>query len=342
MTRYQLINRLGRELGLKPNNEAQKDVLVNLLNDAAYEIYMQTDLPRTLMEQKFAIDSTDPLRHVTLPGYVNDVRAVRRGWMPVTMHDMRPKYHTNPWPKDALYTFRMIGERATCRSIDNAVGLYMAPITGGPAGLEVSIVGRTADAEELHASFDVNGEGSAVGVLWEDIFAINKNLTTPVDVILLSGTAEGDEMARIYNYADMSLYIELEIGETLPTCCAQPAPAGQCTCIEILYKPMFRPLLEDTSVFQVSGYDNVLIYKAVEIYKLRGLGSQATADQISAAKVHAVRADDVFKNTIQSRIQSEQLVINFGRSRADVHNLRGLRAYRYGNVYGSYWWGPSR
>ena len=59
-------------------------------------------------------------------------------------------------------------------------------------------------------------------------------------------------------------------------------------------------------------------------------------------RADAKRADDLLKNQIQDKIQAEDLVINFGRARADIRNLRGLRASRYGNYYGTYYYGPLR
>jgi len=345
MTLYHLRQRLHRELGLSRTNDNQVEVLDALINDAAYEIYTQTDEPRVLREMSFRLDTTDPLPRITLPGYIGEIRAMRRGFVPVTLHDMRPKYHTNPWPKDNLYTFRMLGETPLCRSIDNSLPFYMDPVDG-PEDLEVTIVGKTADAHELHASFDKNGEGTAQTALWEEVYAITKNTTTAVDIILRLGTSDGDEMSRIYNYATQALYLELELRESpfdgACGCTTNSVPAGNCLCIEVLYKPVFRPLQTETASYQVTGYDNAIIYKAVEIYRLRGLGASATQDQINAALAHAKRADDVLKNSIQDKIQGEQLVINFGRSRADVRNLRGLRAYKYGNLYGPYTWGPLR
>lgn len=344
MTLINLRQRVYREIGLSGTIEKQRQVLDDLINDACYEIYTQTDEPRVLREEAFRIDSTDPLPRVTLPGYVGEIRAIRRGWVPVKLHDMRPKYHTNPWPKDNLYTFRLLGETPLCRSIDNALGFYMAPVDG-PDDLAVTIVGRTIDAAELHASFDKNGEGTAQGVLWEEVTSVSKNVTTSEDIILTSGTADGDEMARIYNNAFQSLYLELQLNESPfgDACgCGGGVPAGQCACIEVLYKPIFRPLLADTAQFQVTGYDNVIVATCVKLYRLRGIGAEATDNQIKAAVAHAKRADDLLNSTIQHKIQGEDLVINFGRARADIRNLRGLRAARYGGVYNPYSWGPFR
>jgi hypothetical protein len=326
----ELCRRLGTEIGLKNSGDAaQRQTLEDLINDAAEELYTQTDLPRSLLEETFSPDTTDVVRRVTLPQRVGEIRAIRDNYSAVTLHDMRPRYNNMPWPKGNMYTFRIMRDVPIFRSIDNAVGLYMPPLEGDPTSLSVNIVGATATASEVHASFDGAGAGTAVGVLWTDIFEITKDAITPTDVVLYSGTSAGPEMARIPAYGDRSIYIEVDLLETPYTCACAPVYFPY-RCLDILYKPPFRPLLDATSSFQVAGYDHAIIYTAVKIYRIRGLGAQATDAEIAAAKVHEERANKVMKDTIKSKIQSEDLVIKFGPARQDSRMLRGLRRLKYG------------
>src|SRR6185295_10257126 len=115
-------------------------------------------------------DESDLLPRVTLPGRVGEVRAIRDSLSTVALHDIRPKYNTLPWPNDVMYTFRILNERPICRSIDNVLGLYMEPLSNQNSQLEVSIVGRTAAAQEIHGVFDWEGNGTAQGILFEDIY----------------------------------------------------------------------------------------------------------------------------------------------------------------------------
>lgn len=326
----ELCRRLGTEIGLKnAGDAAQRQVLEDLINDAAEDIYNQTDLPRSLMEETFSTNTTDVVRRVTLPQRVGEIRGIRDNYSAVTLHDMRPRYNNMPWPKSDMYTFRIMRDVPIFRSIDNAVGLYMPALEGDPTTLSVDIVGSTATASELHASFDGAGAGTAVGVLWTDIFEITKDAITPTDIVLYSGTSAGPEMARIPAYGDKSLYIEIDLLETPNTCACAPVYFPY-RCIDILYKPPFRPLLDGTSSFQVAGYDQPIIFAAVRNYRIRGLGAQATDAEIAAAKVHDMRANQTLKEIIKSKTQAEDLVIKFGPARQDSRYLRGLRRMRYG------------
>lgn len=324
----QLIQRVARETGLPATTAAGIQDITDLINDAGQQLWDQTDLPRSLLEEVFTIDTADPVPRITLPSRVGELRACRDYFSKILLHDQRPKYNNFPWPGDNLYTFRILYESPICRSIDNSIGLYMAPVPNWAGPLSVDISGSTVDAEEYHASFDVNGEGTAQGVLWTKITAITKSAVTPVDVVLYEGDDNtGAEMARLGTYEERAKYTVVELYER-PYMDNQQLPVSSRP-IEILYKPPFRPLLTDSSSFQLEGYDHVLVYEAAKLFRIRGIGGEATENQINAAKVHAIRADEVLRQKIASKIQGQDLVIQFGKPRGDTRNLRGLRRARY-------------
>lgn len=325
----ELIRRVAVETGLPIDTPEGEQAVIDLINDAGQQLWDQTDLPRCLMEEVFTIDTTDPVPRLTLPSRVGELRGIRRPQGKVSLHDVRPRYNDRPWPQDNLMTFRVLYETPIARSIDNAIGLYMPPIANFEGPLSVYIVGATDTAKEFHASFDLNGEGTAQGVLWTDIFSITKTEPTPLDIILYAGDDDtGDEMARLGTYEYRSKYTVIELHERPFIGNGEPDTV-QSSPLEILYKPPFRPLLEPTSCFQLDGYDHVIIYGAVKIYRIRGIGGDATETQINAAKVHAIRADEVLKQKINAKIQGQDIVIQFGKPRGDIRRLRGIRHIRY-------------
>ena len=330
MTLKDLRLRLARETGLNPLQQADADVLDSLINDAAEQIYTQTDLPRSLREEAFFIKGNSCTPRVALPARVGEIRGIRDYFDRIRLHDMRPKYNTLPWPNDVCYTFRLLGDSPICCSIDNAIGLYMVPLNGDPTSLTVSITGSTIDAKEVHASFAGDGTGSAVGVLWTDIRSITKDAITPVDVVLLSGTANSCEMARIGTYDEAAQYLEVELYEFGGKVCSSNVAWSVDRCVEVLYKPPYAPMRDDDSTFQCPGHDFAILYKAVEIYRIRGLGGDASEGQLAAIKVHSGRADDMLRQSINNKIQGEELVIAYGPARWDIRKLRGLRRMRYG------------
>lgn len=321
--------RLGREIGLNPAVDSQQEALDELINAGASELW-ETDLPRSLMEMTVQLDGT--INRVTVPAAVGEIRAMRDSFSKLTLHDRRPRYANWPWPKADLRTFRLLAERPTERSIDNTVPLYMVPVTM-TGDVTVTIAGRTADANEVHGTFDKTGAGSAATILWEEIYYITKDAVTPVDVVLRSGDASGDEMARLWSHMDRALYLEFELIETPYVGCTTAATPARC--IDVLYKPHFRPLLEDTASFQLAGYDNAIIYRAIEIYRLRGTGADQTPNQLLAARAARAKADELVDDKIQNAIQGEELIVQFGKPKGDARLLRGLRNYRYGRYRNS-------
>lgn len=330
MNLLRLAQRLGRELGMSLQSPTQRETLYELINDAAEQIYTQTDLPRCLLEEQVSVDTTDPLPRVTLPSHVGELRAVRDYQDSIRLHDIRPKFHRRPWPEDSLYVFRILGERAVCRSIDNTVPLYMVPFGYATDDVTVSIVGKTSTASEVHATFSADGTGTAATVNWEEIYSISKDNITANDVVFRVGDANGAEIAKIHSYADVSRYVEIELQER-PSCCSCSQIQGS-RCFEILYKPVFRALQATQSRFQLEGYDLAIIYTAVKIYKLRGLSETATEMQIKAAQVHNVRADEILKQIIANKTQGQDLILQKDHNRMSMSNLRGLRKRRYNLV----------
>jgi hypothetical protein len=330
MNLSELIRRLSSETGLPAATDAQIQVLVDLINDAGEQLWDQTDLPNALLEEVFTIDTTDPVPRLSLPSRVGELRGCRDWNSKITLHDMRPRYNNYPWPQDQLYTFRVLRESPIARSIDNAIGLYMPPIVGFAGPLSVDIVGSTNTAAEFHASFDLNGEGTAVGVLWTDIRAITKSEYTPVDVVLHAGDDNtGAEMCRLGTNEYRAAYKVVELYE-LPFINTS-ADRTSIRPIEVLYKSPFLPLVQDTSSFQLGGYDHVLIANAIKLFRIRGIGADASENQIKAAQVHAIRADEILARKIATKNQAVKHVLQFGRPRGDIRNLRGLRKYRYGH-----------
>ncbi len=322
MNRRELAIELGSNIGLDPKTEAQAAVLTSLICAAAQEIYTQTDLPRSLVEEVFSVD-TDPTERVSLPQRVGELRAVRVPNGKITLHDIRPRYNDYPWPKESCFVHRILGESAICRSIDNAISLYLVPTEGTHT---VTVIGSTDTSAELHVTYQADGTPDIEDVNWTDIAYILQSAEIDTDTVLRVGDANGLEIARINAQTKYSRYLEIQLDERARS---TPVTQHNFRCFDILYKPTFKPLVKDTSVFQLSGYDQPIILTAMKNYRIGKLGDTATADQIQAAKVHAVRADELLNTTIQDKIQGEEIVVQFGRPRGDIRNLRGLRARRY-------------
>ena len=155
---------------------------------------------------------------------------------------------------------------------------------------------------------------------------MSKDIYTSADVILKN--SDDVEVARILNYLNSSRYIQLELLER-PQTPLSPAVLQPGRTLDVLYKPYFRPLRLDTDVFQVAGFDSALVYKAVAIYRIRGIDETSTENKVLAAKAQNIRSDERVAEVIKSRTQGNEIQLQFGNPRGDISGLRGLRRYRY-------------
>jgi hypothetical protein len=319
----ELRQRLGREIGLRPEDKAQSTILGELINDAAREVYEQTDLPNSLREQTIQVNWDNNSQIVTLPAHMMEIRGIRDYVMAITLHDMRPRYHNQPWPTGSMYTFRLVGESAICRSIENDTVLTM---DAQVEDVTVTVSGATEAAAQISGDFDRLGAGTADTINWTEIHSVSKDLYTSADVVLKN--SDDLEVARILNYLNSSRYIQLELLER-PQTPLSPAVLQPGRTLDVLYKPYFRPLRLDTDVFQVAGFDSALVYKAVAIYRIRGIDETSTENKVLAAKAQNIRSDERVAEVIKSRTQGNEIQLQFGNPRGDISNLRGLRRYRY-------------
>jgi len=316
-----LIERLARETGLKAVND--KQTLTDLINDAGRELYEQTDLPRSLLEQTIQIGTEETTQRVVLPEYMLEVRGIRDYNRRIVLHDQRPRYHNYPWPAQDLYTFRLCEDVATRYSWDNAIAITVDPFD--EADLTITITGSTDEAATYTAT--INDDGVSPVIDWTNIFAITKNKITATDIVFRN--PDGDEVSRIMNYADSARYIQLELVER-PQSASMVTTAQPGRLLDVLYKPHYRPLTQFTDSYQVQGYDYALIHKALEIFRIRGINEANVDNQIKAAQVAGGRANDLLKNTLKSRTQDQDIVVQFGDPKGDLSKLRGLRRFKYG------------
>jgi len=319
----ELRQRLGREIGLRPEDQAQNTVLGELINDAAREIYDQTDLPNSLREQTIQVNSDNNSQIVTFPAHVMEIRGIRDYVMAITLHDLRPRYHNHPWPTGSMYTFRLVGESAICRSIENDTVLTMDTQV---EDVTVTVSGATEAAAQISGDFDRLGAGTASTINWTEVHSVSKDIYTSSDVVLKN--AANQEVARILNYLNSSRYIQVELLER-PQTPMSPTVVQPGRVLDVLYKPYFRPLRLNTDVFQVAGFDIPILYKAVAIYRIRGIDETSTENKVLAAKAQNIRSEERIAEVIQSRTQANEIQLQFGFPRGDISHLYGLRRHRY-------------
>src|SRR5256885_10369066 len=88
-------------VGLNINDVSQRAFAVNIINQAAEDLYSSHDPAGSLREQLFTFDNSAALnsRQLTLPFYVEQIRAIRQfnAGLKIQLHDMRPRFSQGGW-----------------------------------------------------------------------------------------------------------------------------------------------------------------------------------------------------------------------------------------------------
>jgi hypothetical protein len=92
-----ILQQFGNKVGLNPAQANQRATMLRFVNEAARELYDQSDMVGSQMEQLFKINGDQT---ISFPTYVGELRAVRP-WdteTPWHINQMRPRYNQINWP----------------------------------------------------------------------------------------------------------------------------------------------------------------------------------------------------------------------------------------------------
>lgn len=323
MNLLQLCTALGARIGLQPGDERDYSKLATLVNQAAQEIWQATDLPNSLAEQVFESSDAAPLR-VTLPQTVGMIRGFRNNLTTIRQHDLRPRYQIKPWKQLDNYTWQITAELAINREISNSLQPTITSLGVIDSAFTVTIIGRTSTVGQQIVTLTHNVDGTITGdsANFTSIDKIYKSDVTPADV---SVTADGQEIALLYSWATTARYYAVQL---FTSNLVDPVTAGNVRQFECLYKPCFVPLNFDESTFQLDGYDEAIIWRAMALYWLQSTDLDKLEKLVP---IYMAKSQELVSQRINDMIQTRDLVVQFGPARFDARNLRGIRRIRYGH-----------
>lgn len=301
---------LAADQGFRVDVNSQRERVISLVNDAAFELFTHNDLENCLWEQVYSIGTTDQL--VYLPWYVEDPKACRRylNRQGVDLVDMRPRYATMGWRDDYYNNFRLKKRNAALkRSIINDTKVTISLPAGevNPEAFTVTIVGKTAQSARavetiVFAVGDV-GSKTSVNLYTEDIELIRKNIKTTLDLTFTDG--EGNEIAELPNHLLQTQYTLLQVLD-------RNLQYGTDLLVEILYKVKFIPFSDDYDNFVCgSDYDKAIYYKAVSLYKAK-FDDQAS---LNLAIAYDGKCNDVITRYAKNKQGPIRQTIDFGPNR---------------------------
>ncbi len=266
-----ILRRVASDTGITnpDENTEQKALLLDLINEAAEEVYESKDLPISLKELYLRANSN---KEIALPPFVGELRGIRQSddyrldWK---LHDIRPRYQNEAW-NNLWYNWRIKGYSPYQTEIENAApGLIIVPIADST--IKVTLTGETSNSNRAVETVIL----SSVSIPWTKSFldfnSIKKNKVTDYNITLLDG--DGNELAVIYADQKESRYIIVDISlyPNLSSC------SDGSYIMEVLYKPRLPRLERDDDEFPVDGFDSIIILKAKQLIAEDRPGSEQRA-----------------------------------------------------------------
>lgn len=256
-----ILSQAGRKIGLNASNPNDRVTLLRYLNEAAPELYAQSDMDGTLMEQVFKVNGDQT---ISLPYYVGPVRAVRElasNWV-WSIHQMRPRYNKFNW-KDCFRNLRMRNLQALQYTVTNqSKGVITVPVVEDPP-IVVSVVGPTDSSSQAQESVTMDAVSKTTANCYNDYITVMKDRVNDYDVTL--SDADGNILTVIpnsmceakYQIIDVSIFPFLNYNPNSPV----------INYLEILYKQALIKLENDTDSFpSKTNYDDVLVNKICQLY----------------------------------------------------------------------------
>lgn len=248
-------------------NPQQRILILNVINEAAREIYRTTDLPGCLKEVDIQVQSNLTM---ALPAFVGSVRAIKinTNWNWIgyrySLQGIQSRYSTVQWSR-LWNKFTVIGESPIANELLTQLPLrFKYPIIDET--LIVTTIGETAKSNRAIdntpiVAIELNGSKNFI-----NISSIKKNKITDYNLTILDGNENelaviyADQLDSLYTLIDISKYPDLN---QLGQCCVGDTPKGYMATI--LFKPRLNILQNDEDEFPVKGFDDIIVMRAKQL-----------------------------------------------------------------------------
>jgi len=331
-----ILDRFGKKVGMLPSDDNQRSLLLDYLNEAAQELYEQSDMPGALEEAEFYVQGD---KTIAMPADVYAIRGIREKASNNDIWDAEPmtaRYRENGWETDHN-KFRIKGYSALQRSLPTT-------ITGAGSNanqLKIIVYGPTTGADVVHVKANMNDlyiaeasnsiSGSDTGdittqtVIFDgsspikDILSFHRTRplgetgshTNPVSTI--TGEVAGHGITQLVNYSDTSIvyaeilpgheesrYLIVDVSE-FPF--SSTAAQDDQHTLQVLYKKTLPVMRNDRDEFPAPGYDNILVSKCMELFlEEQGKMEEAILHDRKASRSLARRQADLERGQEQQVI----------------------------------------
>lgn len=319
-----ILNLAGAKMGLNPSLASQRAVLLRFLNEAAEELYDQSDPIGSLAEQVFKVNGDQT---ISCPWYVGKIRAVREAdthliW---SVNKMRPHYNQFSW-KDMWRNLRLRNTQALmCTVTNQSIGIISVPFVENPP-IQVTVSGPTASASNASETITMTALSLNTTNDFLDYTSVKKDRVNNCDVTL--SDVDGKTLTIIPNNQLEALYQIIDVS-TCPWLSQSSSTLDHY--LEILFKKTLPILTNDTDEYPVPKHDYILVNKIMQLWQEeQGKPDLAMAYDTKATRGLARKMEDQEKPT-----QDEVSLVSNPHDTLLPRIGRGYRRYfgRFGGQY---------
>ena len=279
-----ILDRFGKKVGMIPSDASQRALLLNYLNEAAQELYEQSDMPGCLEEAEFYVQGD---KTVAMPADVYAVRSIREkagGNAEWETEPMTARYRENNWEANHN-KFRVKGYSPLKVSLPTSI----TEAANSTDKLVVRAYGITTTSDDYEVviktpyseAFLVGVAGPAVAsaATSTNVTLAPSNAVVITDIISFARTLEPTAtsgLVQLIDYADNDIvyaeipsnsmesrYLIVDVSE-FPF--SSSAAQDDSHTLQVLYKKALPRLQNDTDEFPAVGYDNILVSKCMELF----------------------------------------------------------------------------
>lgn len=277
---------VGNKIGVSPDEESGRSVLLRFFNEAAIELYEQADMEGTLVEQVFHVDGD---QQIAFPPTVGPIRAMREYSTHVPWHlvDMRPRYNQFNW-SDRWRNWRLKGVSPLSYPLVNQAPIKVRISAIETPPIVISVSGPTTLATSINEQFTMDALEKQSANNFTDFTFIKKDRVNTVDVQVLD--ADNNVLCAIpnnmlqmrYRIVDVSLYPWSNTDTTTGT-----------HYMEVLYKKALPWFQNDDDEYPAPDCDHILTNKMLQLWaEEQGKGEEAIAYDAKATRSLARKREE--------------------------------------------------
>ena len=287
-----ILAQAGSKMGLNPSAASSRATLLRFLNEAAIELYDQSDPAGSLMEQVFKVNGDQTISCPSCVGSIRGVREIntRIAW---SINQMRPRYNQFNWV-DNWRNIRLKNTQALMSTVTNAsLGVLTVPVVETPS-IEVTVSGPTPTATMASETVIMTSTSMQTLNTYTDYTSVKKNAINKYDITL--SDVDGKVLTIIPNNQLSAQYQIIDISQ-----CPWLALSSSTLdhYVEILYKQALTWLSNDSDEFVFGPkYANILVNKMIQLwYEEQGKPNLAMAFDAKATRSLARKHEDANRAT---------------------------------------------